>query len=325
MIGIADIAYYLPPGRVSNLDRKEAFALTDAFITEKLGVTAVARRSDGQETSDLCVEAARALLARGNVRVDEIECVVVVTQNPDGRGLPHASAVVHAKLGLPARCLTFDIGLGCSGYVAALAIVTATMASQGLRKGLLFTADPYSKIVDPDDRNTALLFGDGASATLLDDAPVWQLGRFDFVAETARRAALAVQPDGRLQMNGRAVFDFCATAVPASIRRTAEANGVPLDQVDRFVLHQGSRFIVDTIAARLGAADRTPFDAADYGNTVSSSIPIALARAVAAGDQAVILSGFGVGLNVASTLLRRDRADSHARRRPAAQGGTEQR
>ncbi len=305
MIGITDIAYHLPGKRISNIARKQEFALADNFITEKLGITAVARKNDEQETSDLCVEAARTLFSRATLRPDEVDCVAVVTQNPDGHGLPHTAAVVHAKLELPRHCLTFDIGLGCSGYVTGLSVVAASMEREHLRRGLLFTADPYSKIVDPTDRNTALLFGDAASVTLLSDAPVWQIGRFDFVAATGQRDALSVQADGLLHMNGRAVFDFSATAVPASIRRTAELNGIALAEIDRFVLHQGSRYIVGTIATRLGVRDRTPFDAANYGNTVSSSIPIALARAVAASDRSVLISGFGVGLNVASTLLRR--------------------
>jgi 3-oxoacyl-[acyl-carrier-protein] synthase III len=305
MIGIADIAYYVPEKRLSNIARKQEFALDDKFIDDKLGVRSVSRKAGEQETSDLCVEAARALFTHAKVRPEEIDCTAVVTQNPDGHGLPHTAAIVHAKLGLGSQCLTFDIGLGCSGFVAALSIIAATMERQRLRRGLLFTADPYSKIVDPADRNTALLFGDAAAVTLLSDAPVWRLGRFDFVAATGHREALSVGPDDRLHMNGRAVFEFSATAVPASIRRTAELNGVALAEIDRFVLHQGSRFIVDTIATRLGVRDRAPFDAADCGNTVSSSIPIALARALAPADRIVLISGFGVGLNVASTLLRR--------------------
>jgi 3-oxoacyl-[acyl-carrier-protein] synthase-3 len=305
MIGIADIAYYVPEERISNVARKQEFALDEKFIDDKLGVRSVSRKAGEQETSDLCVEAARALFARAKLQPDEVDCIAVVTQNPDGHGLPHTAAIVHAKLGLAPKCLTFDVGLGCSGFVAALSIVAATMESQRLRRGLLFTADPYSKIVDPSDRNTALLFGDAAAVALLSDTPVWRIGRFDFFAATGQREALSVGPENRLHMNGRAVFDFSATAVPASIRRTAELNGVALAEIDRFVLHQGSRFIVDTIATRLGVRDRTPFDATDCGNTVSSSIPITLARSVAPTDRIVLISGFGVGLNVASALLRR--------------------
>lgn len=305
MIGIIDTAYFLPDRRLSNFARAEEFELTEAFITGKLGVKATALREDGQETSDLCVAAARNLFARTPVDLASIDCVVVVTQNPDGQGLPQTSSIVHAKLGLSPKCLVFDIGLGCSGFVAALPIVTSIMQSQGLSRGLLFTADPYSKIIDRADRNTSLLFGDGASVTLLGENPVWSVGAADFVAASKKHEALRVRSDGLLEMNGRAVFELCATEVPESIRRTAQLNEVALDDVDRFVLHQGSKYIVDTIAARIGAKSRTPFDAADYGNTVSSSVPIAFARTVMPEDGTVMISGFGVGLSIATTLLKR--------------------
>ncbi|MBN9007097.1 MAG: ketoacyl-ACP synthase III [Rhizobiales bacterium] len=305
MIGIIDIAYYLPERRVSNFTRAGEFALTDSFINDKLGVKSIALSGEGQETSDLCVAAAKNLFSRGTVNPADVDCVVVVTQNPDGHGLPHTSAIVHAKLGLPPRCLAFDIGLGCSGFVAALSVVTAAMQSQRLRCGLLFTADPYSKIIDRSDRNTALLFGDGASVTLLGEDPVWEAETFDFVTTGDKRDALIVRDNGLLHMNGRAVFEFCATAVPESIRRTAQSNGITLDDIDRFVLHHGSKFIVDTIAARLGINGRAAFDATDFGNTVSSSVPVAFARNVCADDNTVLISGFGVGLSIASAILRR--------------------
>jgi 3-oxoacyl-[acyl-carrier-protein] synthase-3 len=305
MIGIVDIAYFLPQKRISNFERAEEFVLTESFISDKLGVKAVARRDNGQETSDLCVAAAHCLFSGKAMNPADVDCVVVVTQNPDGRGLPQSSSIVHAKLDLPAGCLVFDLGLGCSGFVTALSVVTAVMESNRLRCGLLFTADPYSKIVDRTDRNTALLFGDGASVTLLGENPVWKAGAFDFVAASKKHDALAVRDNGMLYMNGRTVFDLCATEVPESIRRTATLNKVTLADIDRFVLHQGSKFIVDTIAARLNVQGRAPFDATDYGNTVSSSIPIAFARTVTPQDKVVMISGFGVGLSIASTVLKR--------------------
>jgi 3-oxoacyl-[acyl-carrier-protein] synthase-3 len=131
------------------------------------------------------------------------------------------------------------------------------------------------------------------------------VGACDFVAASKKYDALMVGNNGLLEMNGRAVFELCATEVPESIRRTAQLNAIALDDIDRFVVHQGSKYIVDTIAARIGAKSRTPFDAGDYGNTVSSSVPIAFARTVMPEDDAVLISGFGVGLSIATTLLKR--------------------
>ncbi len=306
MIGVGAIGLEVPETRVSNLARAARYETTESFIREKLGFLEVARKAPGQETSDLCVAAARRLF-EGGVRPDRVECAVVVTQNPDGRGLPHTAAIVHRKLGLASGCLTFDISLGCSGYVAALALVRGMMQSLGMRRGLLFTADPYSKILNEADRDTELLFGDAATVTELTDAPQWEIGEFDFGTRGDLCDAIRVGEDGKLAMNGRAVLTFAAVAAPESIRRAAEKNGITLGQVDRFVVHPGSKYMVDAIAERLGMPGGIPFTAGRYGNTVSSSLPLALATELSATDRVVLISGFGVGLCWATTVLRRIR------------------
>lgn len=305
MIGIAAIAAEVPDERVSNLPCLAALGLSEAFLHEKIGVVRRARMPSGSDTADLCVAAANRLLAGGAVDRDEVRCLAVVTQNPDGHGLPHTSAIVHARLGLAAECSAFDISLGCSGYVHALSIVSAFLVANDLRVGLLVTADPYSKVIDPADKNTVLLFGDAATATLLSDRPVWRLGKFDFVTDGTLSAALHVGDDRKLHMNGRAVFNFCATQVPASIKRTLDRNDLTLEGIDRIVLHQGSKYIVDTVAGRLGVPEKAGFYAADCGNTVSSSIPMILAEGLRPADRRIVISGFGVGLALATTLLER--------------------
>ena len=109
----------------------------------------------------------------------------------------------------------------------------------------------------------------------------------------------------KLEMNGRTVFTFSATAVPPAIEKTLADNGLTIDDIDCVLLHQGSKFIVDTIAKRLGAEEKTGFHAGEYGNTVSSSIPILLARNVPDDANCVLLSGFGVGLSMGCTVLKR--------------------
>lgn len=313
MIGIAAIACEIPETRVSNRELMSRFGVDEAFLAQKIGVLERARKPEGSRTSDLCIGAAQKLFATGIVRPEDIDCAVVVTQNPDGAGLPHTSAILHGALGLGQHCATFDVSLGCSGYVHALSIVGAFMAANSLSSGLLFTADPYSKIVDPSDRDTAMLFGDAATVTLLADNPLWTIGKFDFGTSGQRHAMLRVDDSHRLRMNGRGIFTFCATEVPHSILRVLQGNNLSLDSVDRIVLHQGSKYIVDTIGNRLNAQAKTSFFATHYGNCVSSSIPIVLAQNLAPTDLCVVVSGFGVGLTWASTVLRKRRmADSLA-------------
>lgn len=306
MIGIHDISYTIPERRSDNASRAGELGVPLATLARRIGVQQIALKPDTQDTSDLAAAAGEALLSRGRVRREDIECLVVVTQNPDGHGLPQTSARVHAKLGLPLHCAAFDVGLGCSGYAYGLSILRGFMESNGLRRGLLLTADPYSKIIDPQDKRTALLFGDAAAATLLGDDPVWRIGRFDFGTDGSKADSLRVS-DGRLFMDGRAVLQFSVAVVPDSLRRAARLNGLALDQIDRVVLHQGSRVVVENIGEALGLGDRTGFFIEGYGNTVSSSIPIALADHLQPGDRHVALAGFGVGLSWASTVLTRAR------------------
>ncbi len=306
-VGIADIAYYLPEGRLCNLERAPALEASEELLRDKIGVMRVSRKDPLQQASDLAVLAARQLFERGAVTPEEVDCLVVVTQNPDDSGLPHVSARVHGKLGLSRHCAAFDISLGCSGFVYGLAIITSLMQAQGLKRGLLLTADPYSNIVSPTDRNTTLLFGDGAAATLITDSPRWHVGKFDLGSEGSDWEQIEVQPEtGELFMNGRAVLNFAAKIVPDSIRNAMLKNDVSMEQVDRFVLHQGSRHIVTQLGKRLDVPpEKTPFLAGDYGNTVSSSIPIMMAQGAVDEDAVVVLSGFGVGLSWASTVLFR--------------------
>ncbi len=307
MIGIRAIAGYLPTGRLDNLERKERFAVSEDFVLGKIGMRELSVKAADQDTSDLCREAFAALQEKEPVNLQDVDCLVVCTQNPDGHGLPHTSAIVHGKLGLSPECAAFDISLGCSGYGYSLSVMRAFMEANDLRCGLLFTADPYSKVINKEDKNTALLFGDAATVTLLGDSPRWELGKFVFGTKGSEGGALCVRED-RLYMNGRAVFSFSATTVPESIKRALEKNGLEPDDVDQFILHQGSRYIVNTIRKALKLPeDKVPFAAQGYGNTVSSSIPLILEHAEA---DTVLISGFGVGLSWSSGVLFRKSATS---------------
>ncbi len=309
MIGISEIASYVPAGGESNLDKAGRFGVTKEFITDKIGVRRVSRRARGEETSDLCVRAYEALARKPAGIPADVGCLMVCTQNPDGRGLPHVSAIVHGKLGLPDRCAALDISLGCSGYVYGLSVCSAFMKAQGFKRGLLFTADPYSKIVDPDDKNTALLFGDAATVTVLQAEPgagSWVPMAYRFATRGSEGACL-INLDGTLTMNGRAVFNFSAVEVPIQVRQVLESAGVRQDDVDLFLFHQGSKYILDTLGKRLGLpGSKVPSNLADQGNTVSSSIPLLFeAHKDRREPRLVLMSGFGVGLSWATGLLKR--------------------
>ena len=304
MLGIEEIGYYIPTAKISNYSRKEKFCIDDHFIEEKIGVRQVAVKAPDEEASDLCVKAFQALRAKKPLDLSEIEALVVVTQNPD-QNIPHVSAMVHGALNLPMECACFDISLGCSGFVYALSVLHAFMEANDMKKGLLFTADPYSKIIDPNDKNTSLLFGDAGTVTLISESPHLTLGKFTFGTLGSEYKNLMCN-NGVLFMNGRAVFNFAAKTVPENIRFMTRKNDVDLNEIDRFLFHQGSKIIVDTITKKLGIPkDKVPYLIHDYGNTVSSTIPILVADELERESKLMAICGFGVGLSWASGLLKR--------------------
>ena len=305
MLGIEQIASYLPATRASNLDLSEKFGLQADFIENKIGVLERCVKDADEDTSDMAVKALNALLTKSGTRAEEIEALVVVTQNPD-YNIPHVSGLVHAKAALSEACATFDISLGCSGYVYGLSIIQSFMVSMGLTKGVLITADPYTKIVDQDDKNTALLFADAATATLIGSNPVFETNSFAFGSRGDLRRSLICE-NGVLEMNGRDVFNFAVTLVPKVVQETLAKANLELCDIDRFLFHQGSGYILDALTKRMKLdAEKVVNGLTFTGNTVSSSIPLLLEKEIAStGTTRLVICGFGVGLSLASCICKR--------------------
>lgn len=307
-IGIKAIASYIPPSVIDNITQGLEFSEDETFIRNKIGALKLPIRGEDQDTSDLAVAAIKALMAKNpNFNPQLLDVLVVVTQNGDGAGLPHTSAIVQQKLALPNTIAAFDVSLGCSGYVYGLFVLKGFLQATGLRNGLLVTADPYSKIVDRSDRVTSLLFGDAATATWVGNEPCWRLGEVAFGTDGEGAEHLHVK-NSKLNMNGRQVFNFAATKVVPHIQHVLQKANLEIEQVDAFCIHQGSAAIVDTIARRFGQmSSRFILDIEQTGNTVSSSIPLLLEKhAFDSNWKHVIISGFGVGLSWATALLERE-------------------
>lgn len=304
MLGIKEIASYLPANQISNYDKKEQFELDDDFIENKIGVKFHSIKEDDEKASDLCVKAFERLLQKESLDIGLIDCCVVVTQNPD-YSVPHTSAIVHGKLELSNECACFDISLGCSGYVYGLSNIISFMKENGLKHGLLFTADPYSEIVDDEDKNTALLFGDGATVTYITHDGVYVPQLFSF--GTNGKEYRELMCEDKLFMNGRAVFNFTATTIPKHIQSLLQKSNFVDADIDKYILHQGSKYIVDTIQRRLKVDEaKVPFDIYGYGNTISSSIPLILEKEMQDKElQRFVISGFGVGLSWGSAIIEK--------------------
>jgi 3-oxoacyl-[acyl-carrier-protein] synthase-3 len=305
VIGICDIATYIPKRRINNYEKKEKFDIDDDFIENKIGVKSVSRMEPDQATSDLCIMAYNKLMEHSDLDPSSINVLIVCTQNPD-YSLPQTAAIVHGKLGLPENCAAFDISLGCTGYVYGLSVIESFMTSTGMKHGLFFTADPYSKVIDENDKNTSLLFGDAATVTYVGENPAFTSGKFTFGTRGKDFKHLICEAE-TLFMNGREIFNFAARTVPVDIKKVLEINNLGINDIDRFLLHQGSKFIVDFLIKKAGLPrDKTPYAIQDYGNTVSSSIPLMLKPLLSDFQvRRILMSGFGVGLSWASGILSR--------------------
>ena len=164
----------------------------------------------------------------------------------------------------------------------------------------------YSKIINYDDKNTSILFGDGASVSLIGENPKVKIGNFTF-GTIGKDYENLICRENTLSMNGRAIFNFAAKNIPKDIHSVLKKNNLNIDDLDLFIFHQGSKYIVDTIRKRLKVDEsKVPFDMYEYGNTISSSIPIILEKEMHKDENKImVLSGFGVGLSWGSTIIKR--------------------
>lgn len=305
-IGICEIGVYIPEIRVSNSSKKEKFNIDDIFLEDKIGIKYTSKKSNIEDTSDMCKNAYHDLKNKIKFNKNDIKCIVVVTQNPDNDGIPHVSAILHKTLELNEDCAVFDISLGCSGYVYGLSIIESFMMTNEIYCGLLFTCDPYSKIVNVEDKNTSLLFGDAATVTLINTNPLFISVGYKFNTRGLEYNTL-YSKNRELIMDGRAVFNFSATQVPKQIISLLNIFNYNINDIDLFLFHQGSKFIIDTLTKRLGINKaKIPFNIENFGNTVSSSIPILLSENLNNNNNKILLiSGFGVGLSWASAIFKR--------------------
>jgi 3-oxoacyl-[acyl-carrier-protein] synthase III len=303
---IRDIGVMIPEQSLDNVKQAAGFGENKKSLEKKIGALKLPTLDPALEPSDMAVAAINAACKSSGVSTSSIQALVVVTQTGDRKEpIPHVSAIVHTKLGLNSSAVAFDVGLGCSGYVFGLQVIQGLMSQLGLNRGVLVTADPYSRIVDRNDKSS-LLFGDAATATVIDNQGTWEIGPALLETDGAKSANIQTV-NGVFEMNGRQVFNFAINSVPRQIRQLLKQCNLCPEEVDLYFLHQGSAAIVHAIASKFPeVSERFPCDIKFTGNTVSSSIPLMLkTRLFDPGSNCVLLSGFGVGLSWGSTILRR--------------------
>ncbi|MEU5088544.1 beta-ketoacyl-ACP synthase III [Streptomyces sp. NPDC021356] len=319
---VAGLGAWVPPASVTNDDLARQLDTSDEWIRSRTGIACRHVVDPGTATGDLAVEAGRRALRSAGT--DTVDAVVLATSTPD-RPCPATAPEVASRLGLSGVC-AFDIAAVCTGFVYALGVAAGLVESRIAGSVLVIGADTFSTILDPADRTTRAIFGDGAGAMVLragePDEP-GALRGLHLGSDGSRSDLIQVAAGGSRQrstglpaevaatyftMEGRPVFAEAVRHMAASVEATAAAlGGTPAD-LDRIVLHQANARILAAVAERVGVPlARFPSNIDRVGNTVAASVPLVLADAVAdgtvRGGQRVVLGGFGGGLTWGSVGL----------------------
>jgi 3-oxoacyl-[acyl-carrier-protein] synthase-3 len=314
---------YVPPDVYTNAHFTAHLETTDEWIRSRTGIVERRFAKDGG-TSDLAVEAARRCLDARGVSAATVDSIVVATMTPD-RPLPSTAAIVQRKL-KAANAWGFDVAAACSGFVYALIAATKLVESGAVKRALVCGADRMSTVIDPTDRATAVLFGDGAGAVLVEPVDDDSVGILDHVCamDGEGEEALYIPSGGSLRppsgetiaarehfvvQDGPAVFKAAVngmTDITASILARNRLGG---DVIDWLVPHQANRRIIEAVAKRLGFdLEKVVVNLDRFGNTVAATIPLGLAELhergkLAYGDR-VVLSAFGAGYTAGAVYLR---------------------
>jgi 3-oxoacyl-[acyl-carrier-protein] synthase III len=319
---ITGVGSSLPSRLVPNSWFESRIETSDEWIRDRTGIEARHFADEGVVTSDLAVEASRTALQTAGISAEKVDVIVCATVTGD-TPFPATAVWVQQRLGL--SCPAFDVNAACAGFSYGLATATAFVEAGMADTVLLIGAEVFSRILDFTDRQTCVLFGDGAGAALIQAAPAPGIEGTVLGADGSS-AEILLMPGGgsrepataetvaagrhRIRMpNGREVFKRAVTEMAAACREVLEKNGHTPEDVDVLIPHQANARIMRAVAERLHIAeDRAVIDVAEIGNTSAASIPVALDRAYRAGriteGDLVLFTSFGAGLTWGATVMR---------------------
>ena len=330
---IHSIAYQLPMSVLSNAQIHQRFpewSIDD--VKKKTGIAERRITKEDEFASDLAVQAAFKLFDSEGIDPQSIDFLIYCTQSPDYY-LPATACILQDRLKLPVSCGALDINQGCSGFTYGLALAKGLITSDSARRVLFITSDTYSKYIHPKDKSNVTIFGDGASATLVTADP----GKFvilksEFGTDGSGANHLMVKQGGlrfpskgdgmsyiddygnhkatnKLHMDGLEVFNFSIQTVPSLVYSTVKKGGLSMEDIDWFIFHQANRYMLEHLRKKMQIPEsRFVIELENFGNTVSSTIPIALKESEIKGrlvpGQNILLVGFGVGFSWGAMLLK---------------------
>lgn len=303
---IKAIAYNLPEKILTNeMIAQEFPEWTVEKIDKKIGIKQRHVTKDGETASDLAVGAAEKLFAENNYDRSQIDYVIFVSQSPDYH-LPTTACTIQTRLGLSQRITVIDVNLGCNGFVAGLSLAKAVIIAGQAKNVLLLTAETYSKYMHERDKSNRTIFGDGSAATLVSTEGMAEVGEFVIGTDGTGAENLIVKTGGarhpqpandlqfddfgnprssdNLYMDGPAILNYSLDSIPQLVSDVLEKNNVTMDDIDLHVYHQANTFLANLERRKLRIPEEKYYcNIENFGNTVSSTIPIALCEALKEG------------------------------------------
>lgn len=317
---ITAIGSYVPERVLTNTDLEKMVDTSDEWIVQRTGIRERRMAREDEFTSDLCVQAVRDLMVRFNQSVDDVDMILVCTMTPDFQ-TPGTASYVQGKLGIK-NTGAIDLNAACAGFTYGLHVANGLVTAGLNKKVLVIGAETLSRITDFTDRNTCVLFGDGAGVALVEydeQNPSFLASHVGSVGEAGKHlyctnlssqmGDLRLTDHGMIVQNGREVYKWAVTTVPQGMNKVMENSGLSLSEVDWFVPHSANLRMIESICDRSGVPiEHTLYSMEWNGNTSSASIPLALDKGLKEGklqkDDTVLLYGFGGGLAHCGLLIR---------------------
>ena len=315
-VRIAGVGHHVPERVITNADLERMLDTSDEWITSRTGMKERHAARADEPTSDIALAASRNALVQAGLDARDLNCIIVATVTPD-YAVPATACVLGSKLGVPGVA-AFDMEIGCSGFIYGLTVAASMVRTGVFRRVLLVGAEELTRLVNYEDRSTAILFGDGAGAVILEAAAADSFLGAELGADGSRPEDLYLPFSGTAQppptaedvamkrntihMNGREVFRFAVTKMIEATDVALAQAGVTREQVTWLIPHQANKRIIDAAAKYLDMpSERVIVNIDRYGNTSAASIPMALSEAVADGKlrdgDVILFVGFGAGLS----------------------------
>lgn len=318
---ITKIEYFIPNNdySVRNILDNKSEDYKNKIIS-KTGIDTKYKVAESEDSTDLAISCLKKMVKSKNFKLNEIDFVIYCNQTPTYM-LPMSSSIIQKEMFENNNIGFIDISSGCSGYIYSLNLAYSLIKSNSFNKILLITSDTYSKIINKSDSTNLSIFGDGASASIIEslsEKSDKNHFKFDFgcdgsgikdlyLPNSGISAYSKISDKNSLEMNGANVFSFAIKTVPLTIKNCLEKNRLDIFDIDYFILHQANRYILETIRDKLNIPQEKFIIDLRFGNTTSSSIPIALKNLIKENNvkknDKVLICGFGVGLSWGTTII----------------------